>query len=121
MGALLGTANRTRGVTKWGLVAHTGAMFSFLTILIALILDIQSLAYIDNRAFPGTDGAPWAGPVSYQLSIYSKAISVVPLIMFLLNTWLADGLLVSPIFSLVARVSNTGPPFSSIVAVLFTT
>jgi len=93
MGALLRPANRTGGIMKWGLVAHTGAMFSFLTILVATVLDIQSISYIDNRAFPVTDGAPWAGPVAYQLAIYSKAISVVPVIMFLLNNWLADGLL----------------------------
>jgi len=93
MAALLGPASHTGGVVKWGLVVHTGAMFTFLTILFATLLDIQSISYIDNRAFPGADGAPWAGPVAYQLFIYSKAISVFPLVMFLLNNWLADGLL----------------------------
>jgi len=92
MAALLGPASHTGGVVKWGLVVHTGAMFTFLTILFATLLDIQSISYIDNRAFPGADGAPWAGPVAYQLFIYSKAISVFPLVMFLLNNWLADGL-----------------------------
>lgn len=101
MGALLGPASRTGGVVKWGLVVHTVAMFSFLTILIALLLDIQSISYIDNREFAGASGAPWAGPLSYQLLIYDKAISVVPIIMFLLNNWLADGLLVCPLFNSV--------------------
>jgi hypothetical protein len=95
VGALLAPADRRGGVVKWGLLIHTGAMFTFQTILIATLLDLQSVAYIDNRAFPGADGAPWAGPVAYQLYIYSKAISVAPVITFLLNNWLADGLLVS--------------------------
>ena len=120
MAALLGSANRTGGVVKWGLVAHTGAMFALLTILIPILLDIQSIAYIDNRAFPGADGAPWAGPLAYQLFIYSKAISVVPLIAFLLNNWLADGLLVSPVFNSAPEISNVCTSSSSIVAVLFT-
>lgn len=100
-------------------MAHTGTMFTFLTVLIAGLLDLQSIAYIDNRAFPGADGAPWAGPVAYQLFIYSKAISVVPLIMFLLNNWLADGILVRTVFNAVTQVSNMDHYSSSIVAVLF--
>lgn len=92
MGALLNPVNRTRGI-KWALVAHTAAMFSFVTIYTAINLDIQSISYIDNREFPGVDSIPWPGPVGYQTLITSKAISVVPTIVFVLNTWLADGLL----------------------------
>ena len=94
MGALFNPANRTKGGIRWGLVAHTVAMFSFVTISTALNLDIQSFSYIDNREFPGNGGIP-PGPLGYQFLIYSKAISVVPSIMFILNQWLADGLLVS--------------------------
>ena len=93
MGAFFNPVNRTRGRIKWELVAHTTAMFSFVTISTALNLDIQSFAYIGNREFPGNDAIP-PGPLGYQFLIYSKAISVVPSIMFILNQWLADGLLV---------------------------
>ena len=109
MGALLSPTNRIGGVAKWGLVAHTGAMFTFLTVLIATSSDVQSISFIDNRAFPGADGAPWAGPLAYELFIYSKAINVAPIIMFLLNNWLADGLLASHLFNPVAQVSDICP------------
>lgn len=118
MSALLCHTDRREGVVKWGLLVHTGAMFTFLTILIATLLDLQSVSYIDNRAFPGADGAPWAGPVAYQLFIYSKPISVAPVIMFLLNNWLADGLLVSAMLNLVAQLLNAAPSSSSTVVVL---
>ena len=116
MGALLDPFNRPRGGTKW-LVAHTAAMFSCFTINTALSLDYQSIAYIDNRAFPGDASLP-PGPYTYQYLISSGAINVVSGSMFLLNNWLADGLLVHPIptrspMHLIFRL------FSFIVAVLF--
>lgn len=92
MSALLDPANRKRGGTKWGLVGHTLAMFSFVTIFTAINLAIQSVSYIDNRDFPGRDGV-FPGPLGYQFYITTEAISVVPSVMFLLNNWLADGLL----------------------------
>lgn len=81
----------SRGI-PWGLMAHTTAMFSFVTVYIAMSLYLQSISYIDNRDFPGVDGAP-PGPFGYQLFVYSEAISYVPGIMFTFNQWLADGLL----------------------------
>ena len=119
MGALLGPTSRIGGVAKWGLVAHTVAMFTFLTVLIATFSDVQSISFIDNRAFSGTDDAPWAGPLAYELFIYSKAVNVMPIIMFLLNNWLADGLLVSSAFNSVTKVPDMGLSSSSIAAVSF--
>jgi len=84
-----------RGGTNWGIVAHTVAMFSFLTIPIALDLNIISLGYIDGREFPGGNGF-LPGPLGYQsvrFSSYPSATFVVIALMFPLNQWLADGLL----------------------------
>lgn len=95
---LFNPANRTRAGIKWGLVAYTTAMFTFVTIYTAMILDFLSIFYIDNRNFHGLDGAP-AGPLGYQSHLYSKAIGIIPDVMFYLNIWLADGLLVSSVNS----------------------
>jgi hypothetical protein len=95
MDALFDRGNRAKGGTKWPLIAHTIAMFLFATVYTATALDLQSNAYIDNREFPGIDGLVPPGPLGYQLSIYYKAIVLVPNLMVLLNSWLADGLLVS--------------------------
>jgi hypothetical protein len=97
IGALLDPANRKGGGIKWGLVAHTVAMFAFVTVYTATNLFFQSAAYIDNREYPGTDGLS-PGPIGYQLSAYYKPIAFMPSVMFLLNNWLADGLLVGSAF-----------------------
>lgn len=94
MSVLLSSAYRTRNGVRWGLVSYTMATFSFVTIFTTLSLDIQSISYVDNREFPGNDALP-PGPLGYQYLIYSKAISITPNLMFLLNNWLADALLVS--------------------------
>lgn len=102
MGSLFSTVYRTREGIRWGLVAYTSTMFSFVTIFTAMNLDIQSVSYIDNRAFPGTDQIP-PGPLGYQYLVYSKAISIVPNLMFLLNNWLADSLLLYRCYVIYAR------------------
>lgn len=89
MGRLLNSANRVRGGIKWWLVAHTVAMFSFVTVYIAATLGVQSISYIDDREAPD-------GPLVYQFSISTKAISIVPDVAIPVNQWLADGLLVGP-------------------------
>lgn len=94
IGALLNPANGPMGKVKWGLVVHTVAMFSFVTAYTATLLDTQSISSIDNRQYPGDDMWP-PGPIGYQFSIYYKPITVVPSVLFALNQWLADGLLVS--------------------------
>lgn len=90
--ALLNSANRKKEGIKWGLVAHTFFMFSFVTIYTAASLALQSISYIDNREFPGGGGSP-PGPLGYQLSNGFLGISVVQSVVFFLNGWLADGLL----------------------------
>lgn len=94
MDALFNPTNRANGGIKWPLVFHTVAMFSFATVDTALNSDLQSICYVDNRDFTGVDRRLPSGPIGYQQFVYSAAITVVPNITFLLNTCLADGLLV---------------------------
>jgi hypothetical protein len=108
MNGLLAPGNRARRGVKWGLVAHTVAMFSFVTIYTAVVLNIQSISFTDNRGFPGRDddsGPLPPGPIGYQLLIHSTPIGILPTPMLVLNNWLIDGLLVST-RSLFTRVSN---------------
>lgn len=93
MGALLNSINRTTGGIKWPLVAHSTAMFSFVTIYTATTLHTLSITYIDNREFPGLAGAVPGGPFGYRFVVLSSPIGIVSQVMFLLNNWLADGLL----------------------------
>jgi hypothetical protein len=95
MGALLNPIDRTRGGIKWGILFHTAAMFSVLTLNAAISLDIYSISYIDNRDFTAANHKFPPGPYGYQWLIYSKAISIIPNVMLFLNTCLADGFLVS--------------------------
>jgi len=97
MTALLNPVNRARGI-KWGLVSYTVAMFSFATAFTGLQLDIRSTSFIDNREFPGVKGLLPPGPSGYQLSIWSGGITIAATPTFLLNYWLADGLLVGSVF-----------------------
>ena len=80
-------------------MAYTAISFSFVTIFTAANLNIQSISYIDNREFPGTDQQP-PGPPGYQYLIYSAPLSIVGNLMFVLNNWLADGLLASSAYYL---------------------
>ena len=115
MAALFDPVNRARGGIKWGLVAHTGAMFLFVTIYVAMSFNIQSIAFVDNRNFPGAAGEVPPGPVGFQFFLHSKAIGIAPTPMVLINNWLADGLWVSASNS-IAHVSSVHRPSSSIVA-----
>lgn len=96
-------------------------MFSIVTIYTAIELDLQSIAYIDNREFPGLDGRLPPGPLGYEDLIYSKGKTDVVNIMCLLNGGLADGLLVSYlVFDPVVReVFYLGRSSSYIVATSF--
>jgi hypothetical protein len=117
MGALFNPVDRTKGI-KWGLVAHTALMFSFVTINTAMSLGVQSNSYVDNRSFPSKEGLP-PGPFGYQLIIYSEPISFVTTLMFFLNNWLADGLLVCFVSNSGVRLSELHCSSSSIVAMSF--
>ena len=114
MGALFSSAYPMRAGIRRGLIAHAAAMFSFVTIFTAINLDIQSISYIDNREFSDDSDMFPPGPLGYQFSILYNAIgvSVVPTIMFYLNTCLADGLLVSYVSSSVAQVSKIDCPLA---------
>lgn len=109
MSALLHPAHPTAKGIRWGLVAHTVAMFSFLTIGAAINREIFSISYIDNRKFPGADGS-LPGPIGFQSSDFSSQefIRYIAIGTFPLNQWLADGLLVSSASDSVARVSDAG-------------
>ena len=98
MAALFNPVNRRREGIKWGLVSYTAVMFSFVTIFTAMYLDVQSLSYINNREFPGAGDALPPGPLAYQWSIHHNVLSIVPSTMYVLNNWLADGLLVSRLY-----------------------
>ena len=119
IGALLHPVHCAREGVRWGLVAYTVLVFSFVTVFAAMSLDLQSVSYIDNREFPGTDALP-SGPYGYEGTVYAKAINLVPNLMFLLNNWLADGVLVSSASDSVTWVPDISYPSSFTVVVLFT-
>ena len=73
-------------------------MFLLATIQTTVDLNIQSISYIDNCEFPGGDGMSPPGPIGYQVFMFRGGLPIVPWAMFLLNNWLADGLLVSSLF-----------------------
>ena len=118
MGTLLSPANPIGKGMRWALVAHTVAMFLFLTISMGISYHKMSIDYINNREFPGNDKFP-PGPMGYDDLLQFDAITTVFVTMFPLNQWLADGLLVNPILNSVAPVYNTGRSCSCIVAMSF--
>ena len=115
MVVLLNPLNPIRKSIKWALVAHTMAMFSVLTTPVVIELLYFSIQYIDDRAFPGNDESP-PGPFGYQFYLSSTAASTVFELMFPLNQWLADGLLVGPILDWVVWAFNVGNLSSFIAA-----
>ena len=98
MTALLSPVHRRGERIKWGLVSYTTLMFSVVTALTATSLNTRSVTFIDNREFPGVRGAALSGPLGYQSFIDSKAPGLAADVLFFLNGWLADGLLVSHSF-----------------------
>lgn len=106
IGALLNPVNHRRKAVKWGLVFYTAVMFMLATIYSTLGIVSQRISYIENREFPGINGALPPGPFGYDLLTYSDVINIAPYILFLLNQWLADGFLVSSIPCSVAYVSD---------------
>ena len=118
MVTLLNPANPIRKGIRWALVAHTVALFLFLTIPFGIYVNDLSTDYIDNREFPGVDDFP-PGPIGYDDLRSLKATSSFFSAMFPLNQWLADGLLVSPILNSVPSVYHVGRSFSSIAVISF--
>jgi hypothetical protein len=89
-------------------------MFSFVTIYTAINLDSQSFSYIDSRRFPGDDTSP-RGTDGY-LPPYYLVLSSVSSVLFFLNNWLADGILVSSVLSQLNRITNVDRSSSSTAA-----
>jgi hypothetical protein len=116
--ALLDPINRTRGGVRWLLVIHTVVTFSFLTVHTAMNLDISTIAYVDNREYPGSGGSP-VGPLGYMYRSYANAFGIVSTFMFLFNNWLADGLMVGSVPNSISQVPIIGCPSSCIVATSF--
>ena len=110
--ALLNHAHRREEGIKWWPVFYTVAMFSFVTVYIGMNLGIQSNSFIDNREGNSTrSGSPnsansTSGPLDYQSNIRQTTHGIIPNVMFTLNNWLADGLLVSSSFA--ARPTRPG-------------
>jgi len=94
MVALVNTVHRREGI-KWWLVFYTMAMFSIATIGTAVYLHNLSMSFIDNRE-PINNGT--SGPLSYQYDIRYTPLGLLPNVMFNLNNWLADCLLVTSLF-----------------------
>ena len=94
------------------------AMFTVVTIYTAINLHIQSISYIENRDFPGTDKLP-PKPLGYQSFIYFEPIYVVTNVMFVLNNWLADAMMVSSMEKSILKMSDLSCSSSSIVATQF--
>lgn len=93
VGALLSPANRMKAGIRWVLVAHAVTMFLFITIPVTMNVKTQLVdPYINNREFPGGGASP-PGPLGYVYFTYFDGINKFPKIMFPLNQWLADGLL----------------------------
>lgn len=116
MAALFNPVHRRGEPVKWGLVSYTVAMFSIATVVTAMSLNIQSTSYIDNREFSSAEGVPKPGPYGYKASAQAEPTYVVPNLMFFINNWLADGLLVSCLFDAGSPTqgANVGSSLSSI-------
>ena len=100
-----------RRSVKWGLVAHTAALFLFLTVTTVMDLYIGSIEYIDNRNFPGRKKLP-PGPIGYDDTLYfNAAFQITYNTMFPLSQWLADGLLVGSIPNPAAISATYVVPF----------
>ena len=122
MSALLYPADRMgahRGIRQWWLVAHAVAMFLIVTVCIASDFSFLSTCYIENREYPG-NGFLAPGPFGYQFYLYLSPVTIIRVIAFSLNQWLADGLLVSPASIPATQVPNADHSSSSTVAILFT-
>ena len=118
MTALFDPIHRRGEGIKWGLVSYTAVMFSLATVQTALSLDIQSISYIDNRAFSG-EGVIEPGPLGYQVTIVTDPLTIVPTAALVLSNWLADGLLVSSLFG-IGFTCPTKFLLSSIVVIFST-
>ena len=121
MGAFLDPVNKIRRSVKWALVVHTVALFLFLTLPVAADIWIPSTEFVDHRNFPGTGGQSLGptGPIGYDQVIGETAINPALNVMFPLNQWLSDALLVRFLLNSVAWVLTMVCFSSSIVVMSF--
>ena len=96
--ALFNPVYRREEGIKWRLVSCIVAMFLFGTVFVAVGIDIQSISFIDNREFLDIEGV-LLGPIGYQSWSRPKAPILILTLTSLLNSWVANGLLVGPLFS----------------------
>ena len=104
MGALLNPVCGTKKAIKWGLVAQTFVMFSFLTIANLINDDLLSVEFVNNREF--SEAGRLLGPFNYAFFVDEEAEGTVAGFLPLINQWLANGLLVSPASNPVAHVPD---------------
>ena len=106
----------------WGLAAHTVVMFLCLTISVVMELSQLSKFHIDERrsgALTLTNMgifAPWGTPTGDNGHVTQYVLSSL---MFPLNQWLADGLLVNHVSNPTSALSNLYHTSSCIVAMLY--
>ena len=98
MAAFFNPVHRRREGVLSGLVSYTVVIFSLVTVLAAINLDILSVSCIDNREFPGRGALVPLGPFGYQVVVDPKALTVILGVIFLWNNLLADGFLVGCLF-----------------------
>ena len=92
MGELLDPIGRMRRGIKRGLVAHTAAMFLIVTTFTASSLDLRSAPFIDYRRTSEPGDIASSGRYS---DLTGWVYFATPDLFFVMNSWLADGLLVS--------------------------
>ena len=110
-----------RKSVKWGLAAHTAALFAFSTTRTIIDQYAISNEYVNNRDFFGGDQFP-PGPLGYDFSHFSTGpFGNIYYALFPLNQWLADGLFVSSISKSVACMTYTWsiPPAISLLRHFF--
>jgi len=70
------------------------AYVPFATVHTTMNLNVQFISFIDNREFLGLDGLS-LDPLENQAFVLSELSNSIPSLMFLLNWWSANGLLVN--------------------------
>ena len=106
MAALLNPIHRRGWRIKWGLVFYTAVMFSVATVFTAMNLGVQFLSFFNYHGFAG------GGPLGYHMFIGPTVLRITPSLTFLLNNWLANGLLVTSPFAAAFTRLTLAPPLA---------
>ena len=103
------------GNIKWGLVALTTSMFSCSTV--AVVLNINALS---SSCIGPVDQAYFIlpGPLGTKVWSTQNGVAIAFTVMFVLNQWQADGLLVSSVSKQAISTSNIVRFFSFTVVML---